>query len=79
MTQVTDIAGVQRESELVVENQTIYKTLQLIKNSNLLQIIRLMVQKFQSITEWNKGKLEVARCLTHCLKIYDIKLCPGKN
>ena len=77
--QITANVGNQKQHELIIENQSVYKTLQLIKNSNLLLIFRLMMKKFQSITEWNRGKLAVTRCLAQCLMILDIKLCPGKN
>ena len=63
------------DTELMVENQTVYKTLQLFKNELLLIIFDHMIDQF--ILDQNSDSL--AKCLTQCLKLYDLKLSPGRN
>ena len=72
--EIDDGVGIER-TEIMVEGETVYKTLQLFKNELLLLIFDHMINQF--VVDQNSDSL--LKCLTQCLKLYDLKLSPGRN
>ena len=67
--------GLLTPDSIVIDNQQVYKMLMLVKNSTLLQIFYFMLVAFKSDSQ----EISIITCLTACLKLYDLKVSPGKN
>ena len=65
--------------QLMIENQDVYRTLQLVKNSIILDLIHYYITEVKQLALANDMLGESISGLTMCLKIKDTKICPGKN